>query len=620
MADVQLPSVATATPAAADTVAGVQGGAVKRFAVSNLAKVGSFAQAGNGAVARTVESKLRDAVSVKDFGAVGDGVTDDTAAVLAAIDYAASIGATADVPAGTFNVGAMTSAGNVYLSGVGTLSMTGSLTVNDAASEVEIFGVHMAKSGDIGVVQSGAGNLTRARVEGVKVVGGFGFHFRGSVQDGYFAGNSFSSLLTTAQSCQAILIGANDATDSENTSHIRIIGNSVDGATSGGAETHAFLVYGNDVTITGNTVEDVTHVGTACEAIYVKALRSTITGNTILNCGPSEDGCVVAKGNDYPTYPAGGVCVIANNSISYLLNETTEVKGITCFADNSVIDGNTLLNTTIRAAGENSLIAGNLVDVTCDGYSALVLYAEGECENVTVKGNKFRLVSKNLNYSSIKAAQIRGLTGAPISNFEFSENDCFAEYQGVTTGASSYATFLQMWCDSGSIQARLLRNTFRVRLPNATTSKNVIPFRSVGASALDLLAVENVIINYEAVGGGYRVFDSSSTGAKTIRFERNVSNVIRSTAAVVPVISGYDVTVSNVDATGSQRVDLQAPVVGRKVTIVSPNRTYSMTVRPNGAWHDGLTTDRALSAGGAVTVECFEEGYWTVTSLAGTFA
>ena len=51
---------------------------------NDLATDQVFLPDGVGAVSRTIPSKLKDAVSIKDFGAVGDGITDDTAAIIAA--------------------------------------------------------------------------------------------------------------------------------------------------------------------------------------------------------------------------------------------------------------------------------------------------------------------------------------------------------------------------------------------------------------------------------------------------------------------------------------------------------------------------------------------------------
>ena len=65
-----------------------------------------FLQAGSGAVQRTVQSKLRDVVSVKDFGAVGDGVADDTAAIQAAFNYIKTRGGTLYFSRGTYLVSA----------------------------------------------------------------------------------------------------------------------------------------------------------------------------------------------------------------------------------------------------------------------------------------------------------------------------------------------------------------------------------------------------------------------------------------------------------------------------------------------------------------------------------
>jgi hypothetical protein len=68
----------------------------------------SFTQSGTGAATRTVDSKLKDVVSVKDFGAVGDNTTNDTVAISSAriafpntsIDLAGASYRVTTIPAG----------------------------------------------------------------------------------------------------------------------------------------------------------------------------------------------------------------------------------------------------------------------------------------------------------------------------------------------------------------------------------------------------------------------------------------------------------------------------------------------------------------------------------------
>lgn len=68
----------------------------------------SFIAAGTGAVTRTAQAKMRDFVSVKDYGAVGDNVADDTAAVQAAINTGSDI----YFPAGNYRVNNLTQSTN----------------------------------------------------------------------------------------------------------------------------------------------------------------------------------------------------------------------------------------------------------------------------------------------------------------------------------------------------------------------------------------------------------------------------------------------------------------------------------------------------------------------------
>lgn len=66
-----------------------------------------FMQAGTGAAPRTVQAELREQVRVTQFGAVGDGVTNDATAFNNALNYIYTRGGgTVFVPAGTYRLGA----------------------------------------------------------------------------------------------------------------------------------------------------------------------------------------------------------------------------------------------------------------------------------------------------------------------------------------------------------------------------------------------------------------------------------------------------------------------------------------------------------------------------------
>jgi hypothetical protein len=64
----------------------------------------TYDPAGTGAVAESVQTKLRQTVNVVDYGAVGDGVANDTAAIQAAINQAALSSGIVCFPVGTFNI------------------------------------------------------------------------------------------------------------------------------------------------------------------------------------------------------------------------------------------------------------------------------------------------------------------------------------------------------------------------------------------------------------------------------------------------------------------------------------------------------------------------------------
>ena len=167
----------------------------------------TYTASGTGAAARTVDSKLGDIVSVKDFGAVGDGTTNDTAAINAAIAASTAI----FFPPGTY-----ITTGNHNIQGKTLIGFSRDVSIIRAAgsnSGVTIFRGAQANPSSPGTWGSGGG----FRLENLGIQGNWngtsGLTVVGTYNTGVLAANynattntalvkGVSSVYTFIKNCQ----------------------------------------------------------------------------------------------------------------------------------------------------------------------------------------------------------------------------------------------------------------------------------------------------------------------------------------------------------------------------------------------------------------------------------
>jgi hypothetical protein len=98
-----LPAASTLT--GAELVPIVQSGVTTQTTASSFGATGVYTPSGTGAVPTTIQTKLRETVSVKDFNADSTGLTDSSTAINLAVDYLNGIGGgTLFFPAGTYKL------------------------------------------------------------------------------------------------------------------------------------------------------------------------------------------------------------------------------------------------------------------------------------------------------------------------------------------------------------------------------------------------------------------------------------------------------------------------------------------------------------------------------------
>jgi hypothetical protein len=396
------------------------------LAASGGSALVGYLPAGAGAVTRTAQAKMRESVSVLDFGAVGDGVANDFAAFTAAYTALPATGGRIYIPAGTYKidftgadvvsnplVAVAITKNNVFIEGDGdstVINMTGitiaqlnagsndpSAAGNDVATVFNFVGVSGGGASRLRFTGTGGGTATtvgKARAKGIGVMNSQRIHIS-HVTGANIPGNLINlrgntGVEATATSycvvehCHAESCSENGINFMGGTYRCSLIGcqshsNQYHGFESG---TEALVCIGNSCmnnartgvsavadggVIQGNVLENNTTGGVALAAqSSLTASDFIISGNWIKNSAALSYGISVA--------PAAGFAVrdfiISGNRIEtayygIFINSSGRTDGVFDFqiSDNWVKNtGTTYFPILVAARSERFLISGNTLE------------------------------------------------------------------------------------------------------------------------------------------------------------------------------------------------------------------------------------------------------------------
>lgn len=339
-----------------------------------------------GAITQTVQTKLDQYLSVKDFGAVGDGVTDDTVAIQAATAAIPSTGGEVFFPEGDYFItDSIRPKSNTTLRGEGYGTRVKCASVGWNLTSTDRYGLVNVK------------NVNNVRVTGLRLYGT------------KLASNSFSPKLVYFENAINLTIESN------------YIENSAwEGIWSGGAGAASRRIL-----ISNNHVENVGWPAggfVGLPAIQPNCDDVVITGNSIFNVGsgigPSATNVVISNnlirdfritGISTGDGTESGIITISNNILEFTADATTARRAINMDSgsgDKRIINctGNVIRIIGFATVGTgrgiyvgtapNVNISGNVIEIEVSGIGINVLGSLAGT-NAFITGNVIRVVNAN---------------------------------------------------------------------------------------------------------------------------------------------------------------------------------------------------------------------------------
>jgi hypothetical protein len=413
-----------------------------------ISQQGTFLEGDTGAVLETIESKLRQCVSVKDFGAKGDTVTDDTAAIQAALTASLYV----YFPVGTYVVTNLTLQANQTIFGVGrstVISVKAGQTGNVfsfVGSGAYPYGYAFIKVADMEIFGNGNNGGSGAAFN---FGNAFGFYMSNVIVDSCFnavKADNFQNLQLnncrlTSGSGYGIRATRSDALALN--PWLGVTDSFIDGNTLGG-------IYASDTAgVSLNNVKILTNHDTAVQVDRTTSFTQTFCH--ILACDFDTNWNAGIRILDTQEVVIKGTWISSGRTSS---GTSTNAAGQGIYLSNvfyASLIGNQIYDEggngiELRGTSKNINIIGNTI-VGCGGDNACILGAAGN--NVSVIGNSLLPSDAHTHLTATSGVwitagdyhQVIGNQISGFSGFDWSVNGNNSKVLGNASSSTTTETF-----------------------------------------------------------------------------------------------------------------------------------------------------------------------------------